>query len=322
MLKGRDNFRAEKPAIASQTSAYFMHHVRTLFFSLGKLYRAPAATLMTMAVVGIALALPTGLFVLLNNLQSLSGNIEGSTQVSLYLHTSVSDARARQLSNRLGKRGDIMHADFISREQGLAEYKQFSGFGEALDALDSNPLPAVITLQPLVETQNSLQLSQLLRELQAITEVELAQLDLEWVERLFAIMDIAKRAVVIVSILFSLAVLLVIGNTIRLDIQGRREEIVVTKLIGATDAFIRRPFLYGGFWYGLMGGIMAWILVAICLALLSGPVSHLTLLYSSSFSLTNLGFFNGLWLILISTTLGLLGSWLAVGKHLDAIEPT
>ena len=322
MAKAQDNFRSEKPAIASQTSAYFMHHVRMLFFSLGKLYRAPAATVMTMAVVGIALALPTGLFVLLNNLQTLSGNIEGSTQVSLYLHTNVSDARARQLTSRLGKRGSITHAEFISSERGLEEYKKLSGFGEALDALDTNPLPSVVTLQPVVNTQDSLQLSKLLQELQAIPEVELAQLDLEWVERLFAIMDIAKRGVLIVSILLSLAVLLVIGNTIRLDIQGRREEIVVTKLIGATDAFIRRPFLYGGLWYGLMGGVMAWVLVAISLALLSGPISRLTLLYSSSFSLSSLGFSNGLLLILISTLLGLLGSWLAVGKHLDAIEPT
>ena len=162
----------------------------------------------------------------------------------------------------------------------------------------------------------------LLNRLQAMPEVEIAKLDTEWLERLYTIIEIAKRSVVIITILFAFAVLLIIGNTIRLDIQNRYQEIIVTKLIGATDAFIRRPFLYGGAWYGLLGGIISWLIVEIGYLAISGPLERLNLLYKSDMKLITFSFQDFIILIAASTLLGLAGSWIAVARHLNQIEPT
>lgn len=164
--------------------------------------------------------------------------------------------------------------------------------------------------------------SRLLRDLKELPQVDIAQLDMQWIKRLYAIMEIAKRGIMVVGALLALAVLLTIGNTIRLDIENRRDEIIITKLIGATDAFIRRPFLYSGMWYGLFGGILAWLLVTVSLILLSDPISRLSGLYYSSFHLQGLDFNGTIALFGMGALLGLLGSWLAVSRHLSAIEPT
>jgi cell division transport system permease protein len=322
MAKLSGNVRSDRPPVQVRAAALVTDHLRSLLFSLGKVYRSPGSSLMTMAVIGIALALPTGLFVLLDNLQVMGGTFRGSAQISLYLKLDVSDKRGQALAERLERKDKIASSRYISRGQALEEYRQLSGFGQALEALDENPLPAVIVVQPELKERAALKLSQLIDELEELPEVELAQLDMEWVERLFAIMAIAQRGVLVISALFSLAVLLVVGNTIRLDIQNRRQEIVVTKLIGATDAFIRRPFLYGGFWYGAIGGLMAWVLVAVSLQLVSGPVGRLALLYNSSFELEGLSLRGAALLLVFSSLLGLAGSWVAVGRHLDEIEPT
>ncbi|MGD9390924.1 MAG: FtsX-like permease family protein, partial [Thioalkalispiraceae bacterium] len=162
---------------------------------------------------------------------------------------------------------------------------------------------------------------QLIDKLQRLKGVDIAQRDEQWIKRLYAIIDIVRRGVVLLSIMLALAVLLVVGNTIRLAIQNRRDEIIVTKLIGGTNAFIRRPFLYTGFWYGLFGGFIALLLVSLSLLLLNGPVEQLTSLYQGDFSLANISFATGMLLLLASILLGLAGSWLAVGRHLRDIEP-
>ena len=162
----------------------------------------------------------------------------------------------------------------------------------------------------------------LLGELQAMPEVEIAKLDTEWLERLYTILEIARRGVAIITALFAIAVLLIIGNTIRLDIQNRYQEIIVTKLIGATDAFIRRPFLYGGVWYGLFGGMLSWLIVEIGYLAISGPLARLNLLYQSQLELITFSLHDFIILLTSSTVLGLAGSWIAVARHLRRIEPT
>ena len=157
--------------------------------------------------------------------------------------------------------------------------------------------------------------------LSALPGVELAQLDVQWVKRLHAILQIIRRSVTALAALLSLAVLLVVGNTIRLDILNRRAEIEVTKLIGATDGFIRRPFLYGGIWYGLLGGILALALSGAALLLLREPVAQLSSLYASAFRLRMFDWRLAALVLGGGATLGWLGSWLAVGRHLKRIEP-
>ncbi len=312
--------RAGKPR--GRVNAYFTHHLWVLVSSLGSLWRTPLATLMTAAVIGIALALPAGLHVLLQNVQQLSSGWEGTAQMSLFLKSGVSEKRIHSLADTLRGWEGVAEVRYISREQALAEFREQSGFGDALNSLDENPLPAVLVLFPTAEAAAPAQMELLLGKVQDLESVDLAQLDLEWVRRLSGIIEVGKRGVLLLGGLLALAILLVVGNTIRLTILSRRQEIIVTKLIGATNAFIRRPFLYTGFWYGLMGAVLAWLLVAILLGLLSDPVNRLSFLYNSEFSLGGLGLDTVVILLGSGIVLGLLGSWLAVGKHLQAIEPT
>ncbi len=269
----------------------------------------------------IALALPAGLFVFLQNVQQLSAGWDGAVKISVYVRLDVSEEDGRSLAQQLQQRPDVRTTEYISRATALAEFRQRSGFGEALEYLDENPLPAVIIVQPASATPDIAAARQLLEELREIDAVEQVQLDLEWVQRLYSLMALGQRAVWMLGLLLSIAVLLVIGNTIRLAIESRREEIVVIKLVGGTNAFVRRPFLYAGIWYGLGGGILAWALISLVLLWLRGPVDRLVHAYSGDFDLSGLGFAYTVLLLLLSGLLGVIGAWLAVGRHLAAIEP-
>jgi len=300
---------------------YFVRHVQVALNSLGRLYRSPLASLMTAAVIGIALALPSGLYLLTGNLQRLSTQWDGSTSFSVFLHKTVSLQQIRALQNRLQQWPEIESLQLITPDQALSEFRELSGFGEALDALEENPLPFVITIKP-ARTQADVKSSAvMLDKLREFPEVELAQLDLQWVKRFNAIVDIVRRSIWVMAALLGLAVLLITGNTIRLEIQNRRDEIEITKLIGATNGFIRRPFLYSGFWYGVTGAVVAGLLVELAFLQLHSPVRQLAGLYQSGFSLQTLSLTGSLALLVAGTSLGLLGAWLAVGRHLAAIEP-
>jgi len=300
---------------------YFVRHTQVALNSLGRLYRSPLASLMTAAVIGIALALPSGLYLLTGNLQRLSTQWDGSASFSVFLHKTVSLQQTRALQNRLQQWPEIDSLQLITPDQALSEFRELSGFGEALDALDENPLPFVITIKPAQTQADAGSAAVLLDKLRAFPEVELAQLDLQWVKRFNAIVDIVRRSIWVMAALLGLAVLLITGNTIRLEIQNRRDEIEITKLIGATNGFIRRPFLYSGCWYGVMGAVVAGLLVELAFLQLHGPVRQLAGLYQSGFSLQTLSLAESLALLAAGTGLGLLGAWLAVGRHLAAIEP-
>ena len=301
---------------------YLLRHMQVALNSLGRLYRAPLASLMTAAVIGIALALPAGLYLLTGNLQQLSTRWDGAASLSLFLQHTASELQAQTLRDKLLSWPEIEHIDLISPEQALSEFRELSGFGDALDALEENPLPAVLAVKPAAESTDSESISRLLERLRKLPEIELAQLDLQWVKRFNAIVDIVQRSIWVMATLLGLAVLLITGNTIRLEIQSRREEIEVTKLIGATNAFIRRPFLYSGLWYGAIGALLATLLVELAFLQLATPVGQLAGLYQSGFSLQTLAFSDTLLLLLSGALLGLLGAWLAVGRHMSAIEPT
>jgi len=310
------------PKQNSRMVSYLMHHLQMFITSLGFLSRQPFSTLMTSAVIAIALALPAGLYIALDNASQLSAGWDGTTQISLFLKDKVSIEQAEKLAKKLRQDIEIEKVSIIDRDKGLKQFMQISGFGDAIKFLDENPLPHVITVQPLVDHQRPDQVIHLVDSLQEEALVELAQLDMQWVKRLYTLLDVAQRGVWIIGSLLGLAVLLIVGNTIRLDIQNRREAIEVSKLIGASDAFIRRPFLYTGMWYGLSGGLLAWMLIAVSLGIMEDPIQKLAALYHSSYEISGFSSINITALIVISCLLGLGGSWLAVGRHLSEIEPS
>ena len=301
---------------------WLRRHAQVSLESLGRLDRNRVASLMTAAVIGIALALPAGLYVLLDNLQRLSGGWDGQAGLSVFLKQDVQETVARQLAGTLQAWPEVATVTLVTPAEALEEFSRHTGFADVLDSLDENPLPIVLLVTPADGHTGPTAAGALQQRLQDLPGTEQAQLDLQWVQRLSAILAIAKRGVLVISCLLALAVLLVVGNTIRLEIQNRREEIVVTKLIGATNGFIRRPFLYSGIWYGIFGAVIAWLMVEAGFLVLSSPVQRLAGLYQSDFSLQTLPVVLLLVLLSGGILLGLLGSWLAVGRHLDAIEPT
>ena len=312
---------AVKPRLRRRFNTWLLQHAEALVGSLGQYLRYPAGNLLTTTVIGIALALPAGFYLLLDNARALSRHWDGPLQITLFLHSGIGADTAAGLSARLAADPAINKATLIGRAEALAEYQNLSGFKAALDLLDENPLPDVISLEPVFEDASEARIEQLIAGLEALPEVDSAYYDSQWIERLLLLLELIRRAVIILSILLAGALLLIVGNTIRLALFSRRAEIEITKLFGGTDRFIRRPFLYSGLWHGLFGGIMAWLLVAVSLRLLQGPVRQLARLHGADFDLAGPGVVNSLILIGVAIALGLSGAWLSVKRHLAAIEP-
>ena len=301
-------------------SAWLRQHGEIFRHSLERLIQAPFGFAMTAAVLGVTMALPAALWVLIANISHVDGQWEGSARIALYLHNDTGDQRAVEFARELARSPDIAHIEVIPRAQALEEFRTYSGFGEALDALGGNPLPPVLMIR--AQEQRSAEfVEDLVANLRSLDEVEMATYDLTWMERLFSIIDLARRLLWILSALLALAVLLIVGNTIRLDILNRREEIEVVKLVGGTAAFIRRPFLYSGIWYGVTGGLLAWLLVELARLGMTIPVGRVAQSYGTVFQMEGLGVSGLLMLLTTGVTLGLLGSWLAVWMHVRKIEP-
>lgn len=300
---------------------WLARHAQNAIASLGRLTRQPAATLMTATVIGIAIALPSGLHLLIDNVRTLSGSWEGASSISLFLKQELDDQRAEQVRHTISLRNDVAEARLITREEALQEFRQRSGFGDALDLLGRNPLPAVVLVTPGAAFSSAEATGRIAGQLEGYREIEMAQVDLQWLRRLDAITLTLERGVGLLAALLSAAVLLIIGNTIRLEIQDRHSEIEIIKLVGGTDAFIRRPFLYEGLWYGLIGAAIATVLVMLALYLMQGPVERLAGLYASRFELSLITSGTFVAILLGSPLLGLLGAWLAVSRHLQRIVP-
>lgn len=310
-----------KTSWRDQVEAWSAHHSNSAIESLLRLLETPLQSMMTWLVIAIAVALPAALFVVFSNVQQIGQSWQDSSQISVFLKQDVSEAQAQDLRTRWSRRADIAQASYVSPEQALDEFKRGSGLGELANHLDENPLPGVILIKPKVGGNAPDVLNSLQQALIADPLVADVRLDMLWVKRLHQFIVIAERFVIALAGLLALGVLLVIGNTIRMAIENRRDEILVVKLVGATDAYVRRPFLYTGLWYGIGGGILAALILALGFWWLASPVAQLADLYQSNFRLQSLDFIESLQLILIAGITGLLGAWIAVARHLYVIQP-
>lgn len=328
--KGQNSMRAEvRKSAASprristrdRLAAYWLHHRQVARDSLLRLLRNPFGSLATWFMIGVALALPGGFYLLLDNLSQLGGRWEGAPQISVFLQQGLDEPAGLALQQQINQLPGVVHAEYISREQALAEFRSVSGFGEVIDHLDTNPLPAVISVRPLVAKNNAAAVQRLFEQIETMTGVERAVLDMEWVQRLYALLNVGRSMALVLAAMLGLGVILVISNTIRLAIESRRDEILVVKLVGGTDAFVRRPFLYSGLWFGLGGGLAAWAMLAASLTWLGNPVAQLASLYNSDFALAGLGIVQVAALLIIGAMLGWCGAWGSVRRHLGAIEP-
>ncbi len=305
---------------SSAFSIWLTRHASTSIGALGRLSRQPFASLMIVLVIAVTLALPAAINVVVKNAQSVSSSWNNALDFSVYLQLDISVSEAEGLARLIRQRADVESVDLITAAAALAEFKLASGFGDALDQLADNPLPHALVIRPSPgNTGASLTLLQ--EEINNLPETDLVQVDTAWVQRFHAILDIVRKAIAIGSALLGIAIVVIIGNTIRLDIENRREEIEVTKLIGASNAFVRRPFLWTGFWYGLLGGTSALALVQYGLYLLKEPVTRLAGLYQGNITVVTLGISESLTIIGAAVFLGLFASWVTAARHMRRIEP-
>ncbi len=301
---------------------YFYHHWHQASRSLADIWHTPLTSLMTIAVIGVSLALPVTFQLILRNAEMVTSQWQGGSQISLYLQKQLDQEAIQALTTQIRSRSDVSEVIYISPEQALEEFNQLSGFAGAMKYLSDNPLPPVLVVTPRPEARNPDAANAMLAELTRDPQVEQGRLDLQWLARLDGIVNLIRHSIQGIAGLLLFGVLLTVANTMRLHILNRRAEIEVMKLVGATDSFIQRPYLYFGFWFGLLGGMLAWWLATVLVLWTEGLVVELAALYDSAFRLTGLGLVDSLLLILLSVLLGMLAAWFSVRRHIREIEPS
>ena len=304
-----------------RTRSLLVYHVQAATQSFNSLCRKPLGTMMTVIVIAIALALPALFWVFTDNLGNLTIGWQRGGHISLYLKPSLTQAEQVKLLEKVRSTEGIGQATLKSSEDGLAELTQQEGMHDIMRYLPENPLPSVIEIVPALIIDSPAKLDLLSRQLKALPEVEQVKLDMEWISRLHAILGFAANLANALMALLALAVVLIIGNTLRLAIRNRQEEIQILKLIGATDAFILRPFLYSGIWYGMAGAIFAVFLVNIFILSLGVVVNQLAIAYQMHYPLAGLSIRQILLLVIFAIILGWLGARLSVKRQLASIEP-
>lgn len=307
--------RRKSGGVGSRLRAWRDQHLYSLVSSLGRLAARPVATGLTVGVMAIALALPLGLGLALGNIERFSGSVTESREIGVFLKHDVTVAQARDLATGIGARADVAGVSVRTPEEGLAEFRAMSDLAGALDVLEDNPLPTVLMVQPREDGDS------LAADLRQLPQADIVQHDAAWRQRLSAWLAFGERVVQVVAVLLGLGVLLVVGNTVRLDIGARSEEIAVLQHLGATDAFVRRPFLYLGAWYGVASGLLAGLLLLVAGLLMQGRLSALVASYGTQFALSGPGLRGTLLLLAGAAMMGWLGAWLATGHHLRRTRP-
>ncbi|MBY5947098.1 permease-like cell division protein FtsX [Photobacterium rosenbergii] len=307
--------------MAQNKTGFFALHKQQCKQSLADMMRRPLGNILTLAVLAFALTLPASFYLFAKNVTVVAQVWQNPTQITIYLEPGTSTGQAELLHDELAQWPEIDSLEAISPQQGLVEFRQQAGFEQALSLLDDNPLPAVLVVKPTEAWQLDAKATELASRLRMQNRVDEVRLDSDWLQRLAAIKQLVIILAMIMSGLMLFAVFLIVGNTLRLQVLNQRDEIQVMKLVGATDSFILRPYLYTGVWYGLIGGIAAWVLTFIVSILLDGAVAHLADLYDSPFRMIGLGWDESLILLIISAFLGLLAARLSAGRHLKEIEP-
>ena len=309
----------QRRASQGQWRAWLRHHRAMCGDSAARLLRQPVGSLLTMLAIAIALVLPSALWLTLDSAKLVNAELDASATLTAYLEPGVGEGESGRILEALSAQADIASTRFISADEGMAEFQRSLGLDDALARLEGNPLPAAVVITPVRPDPETM--GQMAERLDAMPGIDEVRLDLAWIERLRQLAELGRRVTLALGVLFGLGVLLVVGNTIRLAVENRRQEIEVVTLVGATHAFVRRPFLYSGAWYGLGGGLLAWGLLTLGGDWLAAPVAALAASYGASYSLPTLGLAGSTLLLSCSTLLGWLGAWIAVSRHLAGIRP-
>jgi len=322
---GRGSPRIKKVSFFGRVTAACNQNISQFFTSFAELWKTPFSTLMTILVLGLALSLPSVFHVLYKNVENVNTQWDSASEISLFLKKDLPEQRVQVLINKLGLYDDIETVTHISSQQAFREFEEMSGFSKALSHLDKNPLPDVLVVVPSAKAMNSAGSKLLVAKLKREQDIDLVRVDIDWIEKLQAILSLIVDTVIGIAILLLVAVLLIVSNTIRLNILNQRPEIEVLKLVGAANSFIQRPFLYpflyAGAWYGLLGGLIAWGLTFAMVHWLQSGVMNLTGLYEVQFTISMLNIEEVGILVATATLLGFIASYISVKQYLVKIEP-
>lgn len=305
-----------QPAAGLERQGFVERQLRVLRTTAKRLLATPLGTLLTVAVIAISLALPATFFLGVSSLQELGMSWRGDTRVTIYLEPHIDDASGAALAETLAARDDVRSTEHIGKAQAAEDFTAWTGYDDLMASLAENPLPGAIVIEPAIDLDDERAVEALGDSLLALDAVESADLDIRWLERLNAVLRLINTGISIVASLLAVAVVITVGNTLRLDMQARREEIHVAQLVGATDHYVQKPFLFTGMLYGFFGGLLAALLCTAALTLLNQPVAALAQAYQSSFELAGLGIGGALTLIACGTALGLAGAWLTARQHI------
>ena len=317
-----DQPRSRRNTRAEQTETFvdlIKLHQRTIRGSARRLLQTPASSLVTLLVVAVALLLPALLFGLNTNLASLLSAVQGNAQVTLYLQDEVSEAKGQEGSDCLLTRRDIRIDYYASPSQALDEFSASSGLEDLLQEITANPLPGAIVLTPTDVSPAAI--NELVRQLQELLLVDMVQVDSLWLQRLAAISNLISVIGSVLAVIVILGLFFVVGNTIKLAIENRKAEVRVIKLVGGSDMYVARPFLYTGFLYGVGGGILATLLQGIVLTTFNSNLEVLMKLYESDFQLRGFGFMSGILIIVSGASIGWAAALMASLRHIRAINP-
>lgn len=317
-LKSRKGPKSN-PGKRMKTDGYFKVQIKQAKASFHQLWLRPLGNLLTLAVISMALTLPSCFYLISKNIASVSHQVASSSQISVYLAEGTPEARIMLLKDDLERRDDVAKVEYISSEQGLKDLSSNAGFEQAISLLDADVLPAVLLITPKVEQKQ--QIKAIATDIQKQENVTDVRLDEDWLSRLDAIRNLASILVLSLSVLMLASVFLIVGNTLRFNVQSNKNEIQTMKLIGATDSFILRPYVYSGMWFGFLGSIVAWFMTAIITLLLNSAVEDLARLYDSHFRLLGLGWDESLLLLMLGTLIGCVAAKVSANRHLKEIEP-
>lgn len=285
-----------------------LQHLYALSAAIGRISRTPIATFMTIAVIGLALALPAGLIFLLGHAQSMIDKSHQGTQISVFVEQGSTEREVNELRSKLSQDPRVSNTHYISPDAVMRQFQEAASIGEWTHQLGENPLPGIIEITPAYHRYKTDAIEQLVDELKDLPNVEIAQLDVEWMNRLQAIVDIVHRAAMLLLILVGTGVILVIANTIRLVQELYRHELEIMRLVGAGQGFVRRPFVYTGLFYGVLGGIVAWLILDFFIVWLREPLQNVFHLYNSNLIFRELDFKTLMVLVGVGALLGLIGS--------------
>ncbi len=302
---------------------WLVRHLQVLFETLGRLWQTPVASLMTTLVIAIAIALPLVLYQIVLSVDRLSAGWQGAPQISVFLKIETSEGAVDPLEagQTLLQNPKVEDVQYISPEEGLSTFSEMSGFQSAIEALPENPLPPLLVVFPATGNDNTAS-SELADQLSELPFVDTAVYDQQWLHRLTAMVNVVKRAVIVLALLMGAGILLVISNTVRLGITNRAGEIEIIDQVGGTKSFIRRPFLYIGAIQCLFGALLAWLITSLTLFLLVKPVAKLAELYQSSFVIGYVGFAVAGAVALSVTVLGILAARVTVDRYLVRLRPS